>query len=481
MRLFYRVLGVSLSLSLLGGGCVRAQHDDALAPPSSASGAAVAPLPDAPIDPAVRNACSQEHAADVLHHTVYLTLGLEPPSLSGRGELRLRVRRPTRVISLDVRDLRVLELEGDGTQLPFHHVDGRVCAELPHPVSAGAELMVRLSWKGLTTGELPHFFRDQVWAGYHAASWMPTIQDSAQRATLSLHIRTDAALEVVASGRRTATTPLGDQLSEHSFELDHPSPPFLYAFAAGRWDKAEQKVDGLTLRALGPPGSDLMSALATTAPMYRFFVERTGAVLPADEYVQVFVQGDIAQEAAGLSLLSEGALEELRKDPTEDWIFSHELAHQWFAWLVSCADFSDFWLNEGFATFLVAAYKEHHWNRAAYEREVALWKQRSAQVHEGGSDAPISLSTPGLPQRRSPQESELQARGVTYSRGALVLHKLRAELGEKAFWSGVQRYVKDREGKGARTEDLRASFEATSGRDLRAFFDRWVYSSAPDL
>jgi hypothetical protein len=112
---------------------------------------------------------------------------------------------------------------------------------------------------------------------------------------------------------------------------------------------------------------------------------------------------------------------------------------------------------------------------------LAKWKQRSATVHAEGRDAPLSLSTPGLPQRPSPPDSELQARGITYSRGALVLHKLRAELGDKTFWSAIQRYVADHRGKGARTEDLRASFEATSGRDLRPFFDRWVYSSAPDL
>jgi aminopeptidase N len=235
------------------------------------------------------------------------------------------------------------------------------------------------------------------------------------------------------------------------------------------------------LRAFGPPGSDLKPALATTVAAYRFLVERIGTAPPSGEYVQAFVHGDVAQEAAGVSLLSENALEELRKDPTEDWIFTHELSHQWFAWLVPCVDFSDFWLNEGFATFLVAAFKEQHWNRAAYERELAIWKQRSATVHKEGNDAPLSLSIPGLPQRESPQESELQARGITYSRGALVLHELRTELGEKVFWSGIQRYVKDREGKGARTEDLRASLEAASGRDLRPFFDRWVYSSAPDL
>jgi aminopeptidase N len=215
--------------------------------------------------------------------------------------------------------------------------------------------------------------------------------------------------------------------------------------------------------------------------MYRLLVELTGVPLPASEYTQVFVHGDAAQEAAGIALLAESSLTDVRADPTEDWIFSHELAHQWFGWLVPCADFADFWLNEGFATFFVALAKERRWGRAAYEKEVALWRERSAKVHAEGRDAPLSLSSPALPLTSAPKESELQARGITYSRGALVLHKLRTELGEDHFRAGIRRYIKDRAGKGARTEDLRQAFEAVSGRDLKAFFSRWVYAPAFDL
>jgi aminopeptidase N len=215
--------------------------------------------------------------------------------------------------------------------------------------------------------------------------------------------------------------------------------------------------------------------------MLRFLQGHTGVPFPAAEYTQIFVHGDAAQEAAGLSLLGEESLDDVRKDPTEDWIFSHELSHQWFAWLIPCADFSDFWLNEGFATFLVAAVKEERWGRPAYDREVGLWHQRSIRVHAEGHDAPLSLSPPDATQRRPPKESELQKRGVTYSRGALVLHKLRGELGDQVFWDGIRRYVKDRGGKGARSEDLRVALEAASGRDLRPFFATWVYAAAPDL
>jgi aminopeptidase N len=246
-------------------------------------------------------------------------------------------------------------------------------------------------------------------------------------------------------------------------------------------DEAVLPVDGVLLRALGPEGTDLAGALAITAPMLRFFHAQLGVRYPASEYVQAVVPGNVAQEAAGLSLLGVASIEDVRQDPSEDWIFAHELAHQWFAWLVPCADFSDFWLNEGFATFLVAAYKEQRWGRAAYEREVTLWRARSAKVHAAGKDAPVALPAPvGLP-RTPPKEQDLPPRGVTYARGALVLHRLRESLGDAVFWRGVQGYVRERSDKPTRTEHLRSAFEAASGQDLRSFFSTWVYTSAPDL
>jgi aminopeptidase N len=424
--------------------------------------------------------CAVEGAVDVLHHAIDLGLQLAPAAIAGQGELRLRARRSTSLFALDAHELRVSEVAAGGTALRFRHAEGKLCIELPRPLPAGAELALRLSWEVATKGPTPHVTPDQIWAGYRASAWMPTLQDPAQRATLALRLRVPSELKVVASGRRLAPEPAPGGLVTHSFLLDRPSPPFLYAFAAGRFDEAELDVEGVKLRALGPPGADLKGALAITASALRFLVGKLGATFPASDYTQAFVHGDAAQEAAGFSLLAAESLEEVRKDPTEDWIFAHELSHQWFAWLVPCADFGDFWLNEGFATFLVAAIKEQRWGRAAYDREVGLWRKRSAKVHAEGRDAPLSRSSPGAAPP-PPRESELPPRGVTYSRGALLLHRLRGELGEATFWNGLRRYIGDRAGKGARSDDLRRSLEAASGRDLRAFFGAWVYSPAPDL
>jgi len=385
------------------------------------------------------------------------------------------------MVTLDVQELGVTEVSSASEALSFRRIGDHVCIELPHLLATSAELTLKIAWNVPVTGKVPRFAPDQVWAGYNTPAWMPTVQDPSQRATLSLRITAPADLRIAASGRLVAQRTEGDGLRMHSFALERPSPPFLYAFAIGRFDDAELTVDDLKLRALGPVGADLNSVLAITAPIYRFLKTHIGIALPLSEYLQVFVSGDTAQEAAGMALLSAEALDEVRKDPTDDWMFSHELSHQWFGWLVPCADFSDFWLNEGFATFLAAAFKEQRWGRGAYERELDVWRSRSAKVHTQGRDAPISLSPPGAGPRKAPRESELQSRGVTYYRGGLVLHKLRNELGESAFWAGIQRYVRERTGKSARTEDLRAALEAASGRDLKDFFFKWVYSAAPDI
>lgn len=405
-----------------------------------------------------------QDAFDVLAHDVNLAVTLAPASLTGDGAITLKARRTTDLLVLDASELTVSQVT-PAAEFRSSADAKHLCIRLSGPVTSGESVTVHIAWAARVDRETPRFFAHHVWAGYLTSAWMPTIQDSAARATLKLQIAAPVGLSVAASGTRQ---------SAHSFTVDRPVPPFLFAFAVGEFDESTRTVDDISLRALAPHGADVQHVLAVTAEMMHFYTERFGP-FPGPEYTQVFVEGDAAQEAAGMALLGVEALDDLKKDPTDDWLLSHELAHQWFAWSIACKSFSDFWLNEGFATFLVGAMKEHRFGAASLAKEISHWQDRSHRATARNKEAPVSLGASVI------TESQLQDRGVTYFRGALVLQKLRTQFGDDTFWKSLRRYVNARAGKSATTEDLRAAFELETGRNLSEFFSTWVYSPAPTL
>jgi aminopeptidase N len=443
---------------------------------------AFAPLASADRSQDVDSAGCAAASVDVVDHDVALTLSLDPPSLAGVGTVTVVARHSGDWVGLDARGLTVERVEVGGAQATYATAADRLCVRLPAPVRAGVRVRIQVHWTARTDRETPRFTSDQAWAGYDTPAWMPTAQDPSQRATLTLRLLLPPGLKAAASGDRQEPALGPGGRVTHRFTISRPTPPFLYAFAVGRFGEASLQAAGVKLRALGPQGADLRPVLARTAELVRFMAETTGAPLPAREYQQVFVAGDEAQEAAGLTLLGASALDQLAGDPGDEWIFAHELAHQWFGWLVPCADFSEFWLNEGFATFMVGAEQQRRLGEEAFQREVGRWRERSASVRTHGHEAPISLNPPGRPRRGLP-EAELQDRGITYFRGALALESLRQELGERAFWAGVRRYVLAgaRTREGATSELLRRSLEAESGEDLAIRFQQWIYATAPNL
>ena len=117
---------------------------------------------------------------------------------------------------------------------------------------------------------------------------------------------------------------------------------------------------------------DGMAALDDTSRMIAYFEEKSGLPLPEVSYTQVLVDQNGDQEDAGLSMIERASIERTSADPHTDGMIAHELAHEWWGNLITCADWRELWLNEGFAGFMTAAYKEQRWGRAAHDREIAV-------------------------------------------------------------------------------------------------------------
>ncbi len=149
----------------------------------------------------------------------------------------------------------------------------------------------------------------------------------------------------------------------------------------------------------------------------------------------------------------------------EEDVIAHELAHQWFGDMITCATWQDLWLNEGFATYSESLYREVQYGPAEYRRLIRA-RMTSALTASGTLFVQDTSSV-----------ANLFAPNRVYAKGASLLHMLRHVLGDEVFFRALRNYAADTrlQYRTASTADFQSACEAASGRSLAWFFTQWVY------
>ncbi len=212
-------------------------------------------------------------------------------------------------------------------------------------------------------------------------------------------------------------------------------------------------------------------AFGKTPQMIELFEERIGVPYPYARYSQVavsdFIFGGMENTAATTQTDRTLHDETAHLDFSSDPLVSHELAHQWFGDLLTCRDWAHAWLNEGFATFMEAVWREA--DLGADEYLYDIFECVNAYLREDSQRYRRAIVCNVY---RDP--IEIFDRHL-YQKGAAVLHMLRGELGDARFWRAIGRYVSDNAQRSVETIDLIRAIEAATGRNLRGFFNQWVY------
>jgi aminopeptidase N len=271
----------------------------------------------------------------------------------------------------------------------------------------------------------------------------------------------------------------------YHFALNQPHPAYLITLVAGELATVEDREAELGRRKIPvtyyvPPKrkKDVARSLGDTPRMIELFSERTGVAFPWSRYSQVVVSDFIfgGMENTTATTLYEHVLldERAALDVSSHDLVAHELAHQWFGDFVTCRDWSHGWLNEGFATFFEHVEREARLGRDEYDYGITTDLESYLGEANGRYQRAIVCRDYQAP-------IDLFDRHL-YEKGGLVLHMLRRELGDDAFWDGVRLYLERHAHGIVETNDLMRALEEASGQSLERFFDHWVYRPGhPDL
>lgn len=402
---------------------------------------------------------------DVLSYQLSLQPDILSKSIEGSVHIKFLTQPEIQQVVFSCGNLRIKEVKG-ATMKAFEQKGKKLTLILSEERKTAHEVSISYSGspkKGLVFLSEPA----EMYTVYFSSEWMPCHESPADKAKIKMDLIVPKGFTALASGTLASITEARD-LCTYSFDQNYATPAYTYGFSIGTFQQFHEKEAKTSLNYYSHHHSpaELATIFGKTGDMLSFFEEKAGIPYPQKSYSQILI-GNHYQEMSGLSVLKQsyGAL--VLADSTETNLISHELAHQWWGNLITCESWKHFWLNEGFATFMSAAYNEHRFGKDKYQENINAYKGVYLKIKEKGADKSLVF-----PNWNNPSGDD---RNLVYFKGAYVFHVLKEELGEAAFWEGIKYYTHLYYGKSVNTQNFQDAMEASTGRDLSAFFDTWIY------
>lgn len=297
-----------------------------------------------------------------------------------------------------------------------------------------------------------------------AKDWWPSKDTPSDKAdSADIWVTCDAAFKVGSNGKLVEVVNNGNGTKTHKWSERYPISTYLVSIALtnyaefSNWfhysptdsmqilnyvlpEHLQTALDSL------PKTIDALTILSNLFGLYPFIGEKYGH--------SEFGRG--------------GAMEHQTMTSTtgfSEYLIVHELAHQWFGDMITCANWQNIWLNEGFARYAEALYAEAKYGSSTYRGLMAGFMDL-AKTAVGPL---FSRDTTNIP---------LLFNGpLTYMKGATILHMLRHVLGDSVFFQAMRRYADDPRLRFsvATTEDFQNTCETVSGKQLGYFFREWIY------
>jgi len=419
----------------------------------------------------LKSSSASQSSFDVGYLGLDLNLNIPAQSISGLTVIRVRsLEANLAAIDLDLDEAMIVDSIG-GVASGFTHVSNRLSLSLNRDFGIGeiAEVKIwyhgfpkNLGRKGLMFGEhdgVPVVASlDQP---YYSSTWFPCKDLPEDKIdSVDFYITIPDTLVAVSNGLLAETIQNGNGTATFHWQERYPIANYLIFLAVSKYAYREDSYTGLKGENMPiqfwifpDQVESAMTTLSMTKDMIHFFSTVFGEYpFIKEKYgtVQFLWSGGMEHQTC-TSLGSYGEL-----------LIAHELAHQWWGDMVTCANWRHIWLNEGFARYCEAYWFEHQNGPGSlkvymdYLNRPSEWRSNRLLVTDT-TDVAFIFDR------------------VVYDKGAWVLHMLRKIVGESGFNQILRAYRETYGMSVAQTRDFHHVCESVSGMDLDWFFDKWVY------
>ncbi len=428
-----------------------------------------------------------------------LRVDFKEKQIRGRADLALEWRDPAaRELVLDTRDLTIEKVSGKAADGPWYRLKyelderdpvlgQKLTIRMQHPYD-NVRIRYRtspdasgLQWlePAMTAGKAQPFMFSQSQA-IHARSWVPLQDTPSVRYTYSARIRTDGELMALMSADNPPNEPRD---GDYVFRMRQPIPSYLMAIAVGDLvfkpvsERSGVWAEPATIDAAASEFADTEKMIQVAESLYGpYRWERYDILVLPPSFPFGGMENPRLTFATPTVIVGDKSLVSL---------IAHELAHSWSGNLVTNADWSGIWLNEGFTT-----YVENRIVEALYGVEAAAMER---VISEGGIQREIkTMPKPAQlldvkPVAGSDPDEALS--DVPYVKGAWFLRFLEERFGRENFDAFLRGYFDHFAFQSIRTDQfvvylkdtlMKQHPEAVSAKELDAWLEQpGIPSNAP--
>jgi aminopeptidase N len=442
--------------------------------------------------PGTRARWAPDRPVDVQHYRIAIALDPDERRIAGECTVRARVlARELRRLELDAVELEISAVTEGKEARRFTH-DGRTLSiDLGEVRTTGQSIEVTITYSARPRRGLYFIAPDegypdkprQVWTqGQDEDSryWYPCVDTPHAKATSEVIADVPRSWYALSNGVLVEDKADGERRRMH-WRHEQPHSCYLVTLAAGELAVVEDRWHEVPVTYLVPRGREEAArrTLGRTPQMMELFSKLFGVPYPYPRYAQVCVHDFIfgGMENTTATTLTETVLLDERAaiDNDEEALVAHELAHQWFGDLITCRDWGEGWLNEGFATYAEYLWREHIDGRD--EADVLLEELAEMYFHEDSARYRRTICIKHYDEPIDVFDHHL------YDKAGRVLHMLRQLLGDELFWKSLRHYLEKHRHGVVETRDLARAIEDATGKVVDGFFSQWVLDGAghPEL